>query len=358
MSGIFGHLNLENTDRVYATTVGKQVIFEAAQDYIARVNSEIDQQISLFVDSQTENYSERYKLPGGGHLQRRGPDGRYGAVKAYGYWDVGYPLEDFGAQVAWNDIAWAYMTIGELENHLKTVAIQNINTVRWELLHRILDNVQLSFTDPVYGSVTVEPLANGDTVVYPPVLGSETEATEDHYLEAGYLSAAVSDTNNPIVTIVDDLVHHFGLEVGNSNIFCFINTAQVSVIEDLTDYNPITDRFTQASALAERPFGWPAYVPGRPIGRTNGAWIIEWPWMPANYIFGIHGDAPAPLKKRVDPADTGLGSGLQLVSEDQEYPFQSSFFRHRFGFGTANRLNGVVMELGSGGTYTIPTAYD
>jgi hypothetical protein len=358
MAGIFGHLNLANTERVFASTVGKEVIFEAAQDYIARVNAEIDAQTSLFVESETENYSERYKLAGGGYLQRRGPDGRFGAVKASGSWDVGYPLEDFGAQSAWNDIAVRYMTVQELDNHLETVAIQNVNTVRWEMLHRVLDNVQLSFTDIINGTVTVEPLANGDTVVYPPVLGASAEATEDHYLEAGYLSAAISDANNPIVTIVADLEHHFSLETGNSNIFVFINGAQKSVIEDLTDFNPITDRFIQASLLAERPQGWPASVPGRPIGRTNGAWIIEWPWMPANYLFGIHGDAPPPLKKRVDPSDTGLPRGLALVAQDDKFPFESAQFRHRFGFGTANRLNGVVMELGTGGTYTIPAAYD
>jgi len=34
-----------------------------------------------------------------------------------------------------------------------------------------------------------------------------------------------------------------------------------------------------------------------------------------------------------------------------------SFWRHRMGYGVANRLNGVVMELAAGGTYTIPTVY-
>jgi len=241
---------------------------------------------------------------------------------------------------------------------LETVALQNINTIRWELLHRMLDNVQLSFTDPIHGAITVEPLANGDTVVYPPVLGSNSEATEDHYLEANYLSAAISDANNPLVTSREDLEHHFGIEVGNSNVFSFINTAQVSVIEDLTDFNPITDKFIQASMLAERPQGWPTSVPGRAIGRSNGVWVMEWPWMPANYIFTIHADAPKPLKKRVDPADTGLPRGLALIASDEKFPFQSSQFRHRFGFGAANRLNGVVMELGTGGTYTVPTDYD
>jgi hypothetical protein len=74
-------------------------------------------------------------------------------------------------------------------------------------------------------------------------------------------------------------------------------------------------------------------------------------------MLGIHLDAPAPLKKRVDPTAVGLGRGLQLVSEDTDHPFVGSHWSHRFGFGVANRLSAVVMELGTGGTYTIPTAY-
>ena len=236
--------------------------------------------------------------------------------------------------------------------------VQNINTVRWEMMHRLLDNAQLTFTDDVFGSITVEPLCNGDTVVYPPVLGSNTEATENHYLEAGYATASISDTNNPFVTIRDELEHHFGMETGGSNLFCFINSAERAKVEDLTDYDPVGDRFVQQGALADKPYNWPAFVPGRILGRTNHCWVVEWAWVPATYIISIHGDAPRPLKMRVDPEDTGLGQGLQLVAQDVKFPFQSSTFRNRFGFGAANRLNGVIMELASGGSYTIPTDFD
>mgnify|MGYP000424540598 CR=1 FL=1 len=58
-----------------------------------------------------------------------------------------------------------------------------------------------------------------------------------------------------------------------------------------------------------------------------------------------------------DPVDTGLRTGLQLVATDNQHPFESSFWRHRFGFGAANRLNGVVIELANGGSYTVPSGY-
>jgi hypothetical protein len=79
--------------------------------------------------------------------------------------------------------------------------------------------------------------------------------------------------------------------------------------------------------------------------------------MPAEYLLGIHMDAPAPLRMRLDPADTGLGAGLQLVAENERFPISSAFYRNRFGFGVGNRLNGVVVQLVASTSYTIPTGY-
>jgi hypothetical protein len=74
-------------------------------------------------------------------------------------------------------------------------------------------------------------------------------------------------------------------------------------------------------------------------------------------MLGLHLDAPKPLLVREDPAETNLGTGLQLVSQDEDTPFVASHYRHRFGMGVGNRLNGAVMELGTGGSYTVPSAY-
>jgi len=164
MSGIFGHLNVSDTDRVFAATVGQRVLFEAAMEHINRVNAELDQVMSLFVEETTSEFKRRYKLPGGGHLARRASDGRYPAVKAYGYWDVAFPLEDFGALMAGNDVDMAYMTMQELDRHLDTIVAQNVNTVRFEMLKAMLNNTQDTFSGALHGDLSVEPLANGDTV--------------------------------------------------------------------------------------------------------------------------------------------------------------------------------------------------
>src|SRR3972149_8855219 len=198
MSGIFGALTVADSDRVFSATVGQRVIYETAMEYIARINADLEAVLSVFVDETTEEYKRRYKLPGGGYLQRRSTNGRYAAVKATGQWDVAFPLEDFGAQIAGNDIDFRKMTIRELDRHLDTVVAQNVNTVRHEMLRALMNSADDTFVDEDWGSLTFKPLANSDGTLYPPVLGSSDDADDQHYLESGYAPTAISDTNDPL----------------------------------------------------------------------------------------------------------------------------------------------------------------
>lgn len=356
MSGIAGILGLVDTDRSFINTIGQKVVFEAANEYLQMADADMMKAFSIFIEQEVEDYKERYYLPGGGRLDRRGGQAPSSASKAYGSWDVAFPLEDFGKQIADDDVTVAYMTVQQFQRHLDNIRIQDINTMRFEILKAIFNSAQDTFVDPLYGSLAIEPLANNDSVVYPPVLGSETEAVEMHYLESGYLASAISDTNNPYVTIRDEIEEHFGTPQGYGNIAVFINNAQVSKTVDLTDFDEVPDNVVKPGSNTDVPFNFPA-VPGRVIGRVSGVWVVEWRWIPANYAVGIDLDAPAPLKMRVDPASTGLPRGLQLIAENAAFPLNSRHYRHRFGIGCGNRLNGVSFEFGNGGTYTVPTAY-
>lgn len=358
MTTIFGHLGVNDHDYVFNATQGQEAIYTTIVDYVARVQSDTRGQMRLFVGEQTENHKERYKLPGGGRLQKTGRGVVPGHVKRVGSWDTAYPLEDFAAGMAMDDVSMAYMTAEEMQRHIETIVTQNINTERYEILYHLFNNTAKTFIDPDWGTLTVQPLANGDTVTYPPVLGSETAATEDHYLESGYAASAISDTNNPFITIRDELEEHFGTMTGGENIVAMINSAQETKTLELTDFVEVTDNFvipgTQTATLNQL-----IPVPGtaRILGRTNGVWVAEWAWIPENYILAIHLEEQAPLKRRVDPMDTGLPTGLTLVRQDDEYPMRRSYWRNRFGYGVGNRLNGVVMELGTGGSYDIPSGY-
>jgi hypothetical protein len=360
MTNWYGMLGLSDTSRVFGATTGQVQIYNAATEYINQVNAQLMAQMSLLVSTTTDTHKERYRLPGGGRLQRRGEYTQAGATRASGYWDVAYPLEDFGDQKAWTDVTRGYMTMADFDLQLQDVIAKNVATMRFEMLKAIFNNTERTFSDPLWGSLLIEPLANGDAVVYPPISGSEAEATENLYYGTNYVASSISDSNNPITGIVAKLEDHFGESQGGERIVVFVKSGSTAAtkIKALTnfvdaDIKGINYGVNQSTVDA----GQLPNVPGRIIGYVDGAYISEWRWMPAEYLFGVYMDAPAPLKMRVDPADTGLGQGLQLVAEDERYPIHSAHYRNRFGFGVGNRLNGVMVQLVASTSYTIPTGY-
>ena len=356
MSGIMGMLGISDTDRAFVGTSGQAAAYDAITEIVARHNALIDGMLSTFVERTTTDFKIRYKLPGGGRLQRLRTDAPSAAVKRYGSYDVAFPLEGFGAQIAGSRVNMAYMTGIELDTHIDSVLIQNANTVRYEVLDALLSDDQDTFVDPLHGSLSIEPLANGDTVTYPPVLGSESEATEDHYLATSYAATAISDDNDPYATIKDDLAHHFGDNVGGENIVCFINPAERPETVAMSDFDEVEDRFIRSGDNTDVPVNLPS-TPGMILGRVSGVWVAQWRWIPSGYMLAVHLDAPKPLYKRVDPADTGLPQGLSLVQTDERYPIESSYWEHRFGFGCANRLNGVAMYVSGDSTWAEPSGY-
>lgn len=357
MSTLFGILGLPETDRSFVERIGQRVVYDAVNRLFTEWSQDLAVASTIFVAGQTPEFKFRYKMPGGGRMQRRGGRANSATVRAGGEWDVALPLEDFGNALGGDDVAMAYMTLPELNRHVQTIQNQATATYRYEMLRALFNNTSRTFEDNIRaGTLTIVPLANNDAVVYPPVLGSESEATDNHFLVSGYLASAISDTNNPFPTIKNELEEHFGSMQGGSDIVVFINDTQTAVVENLTDFDPVEDRHIRSGVNADIPVNLPM-VPGKIIGRINGVWVAEWRWVPASYMFAIHLSEAAPLMERIDLPETGLGTGLQLVSQNESYPLQYAEYRLRFGLGVTNRLNGVVMQFKASGSYDVPSGY-
>lgn len=350
----YGLLDLFDSDREYVSVVGQRLIYDEIAKLAARWNADMQLATSVFVSGRTEDFKFRYKSPGGGHMQRVGTQAGPGVVKVSGHWDVAFPLEEFGDGLADNDVDMAYMTAGDLNRHLSTIFLRATNTYRYEMLKALMVSTQDTFVDPRKGNLSIEPLANGDSVLYPPILGAETEATETHYLETGYTVANISDTNNPLVTGRDELEEHFGTSAAGENIVA-ICAKDVSdkIAATLTGFVAVPDRYVRVGDTTDVPTGLPT-IPGKIRGRHSGVWVAEWRWLPATYMIFLHLGEEQPLMERVDPADTGLQQGLHLIATDEVHPLTKSTWRWRFGLGVANRLNGVAIEVAAGGTYTDP----
>lgn len=353
----YGLMTLFDSDREFINTVGQSIIYDEIVKLAARWNADMQAATAVFVSGQTSDFKVRFKMPGGGHMQRTRQQSGPGVVKVTGQWDVAFPLEEFSDALGENEIDMAYMTAGDLNRHLSTIFLRATNTYRFEMLKALFNNTQDSFVDERKGTLLIEPLANGDSVVYPPILGVETEATEDHYLESGYLVSAISDTNNPLITGRDELEEHFGTSSAGENIVALCaKDVSDKIVSTLTGFVEVPDRYVRVGDNTDVPVGLPG-IPGKIRGRHSGVWVAEWRWLPATYMIFMHLQEEQPLMERVDVADTGLPVGLTLVATDEIYPLSKSTWRWRFGLGVQNRLNGLALEVASGGTYTIPTDY-
>jgi hypothetical protein len=353
MATIYGLLGIEDRDAT-VDSVGQRTVYEATQALLDRHNEDVAAATAVFVQETTTNYQENYWLSGGGMMQLSTRLTRPGAVKPVDSYTTAYDLLDYRDQLAWDDISMAYMTLAKYNMAVQNIAIRHANTVRFQILRHLLNNTNATFVDEIRGSLTIRRLANTDTTLYPPVIGSDTNADDEHYLESGYTAANISDTNNPFPTIRAELDEHFGM----GEVVAWVNNAQRAKIEALTDFIPASDRFIREGTSTPTIVGGGPDVPGTIFGRINEVWVSEWRWMPANYILAVDIMQPAPLKRRIDEPTSIRGRGrLELVAEQEEFPLTESFWRFREGYGVANRLNGVVMELGTGGTYTVPTEY-
>lgn len=357
MSTIFGYLNLNDSDRIFQATQGQRVIYEAVTQFLTAKSTELNAAYAVFIEKTVDDFKERYELPGGGYMQEIPHAQRPDSIKSLGYWDVAFPLKNWADAITGSRVDMAYMTVAAMERHILTIQNRSINVSRRELLRALLYKEQETFIDPIRGSLLIEPLANGDTVLYPPLPGAVAEATRQRYVGSNYAAASISDTNNPYATISAALTLDFGQQQGNSAVAVFINSAQEAKTRALSDFVEVEDRFVTPGSATDRVTNIPTGLPGIVIGRVSGCWVVVWDFIPANYMLGIHLDAPAPLVKRIDPADTGLGNGdLSLIAEETEYPFKSSYWQMRFGLGVGNRLNGYAMYLVAGTTtYTSPT---
>lgn len=354
MSTIYGILGIQDRDTT-VDSVGQRTVYEAVNMLVDRHNADMEAAQSVFVEETITDYQETYWLPGGGKMQESTRLTRPGAVKPIGSYTVAYDLRDARDQVAWDDITGAYLTLNKLQTALRSVMIRHANWVRFQILKHLLNNVNATFVDEIRGSLTIRRLANTDSTTYPPVIASESEADDNHYLESGYAATAISDTNNPFPVVRNEIQEHFG----EGEIVAFINQAETPEVQALTNFVPVGDRFVRPGDATATIAGGPSRsVPGTIIGRVDNVWVVEWMWMPASYLLALDIQQPGPLKMRIDEPTTIRGRGrLELVAEQEEFPLRESFWRDRRGYGVGNRLSAVVMEFGTGGTFSIPSGY-
>lgn len=347
----YGFVGLEHLMLERVTTVGVERVFDAIQESVSEHTRQINALLDSFIE-QTTVHQIRFHLAGSGTLQPLDEWGNPLPVREEGYYDVAFPIR--GGGTAWGDnrVTRALMTMDEANRHTLNSLRRDADWIRRHLLAATFDNVAWTFDDAEYGNLTIQPLANGDTVTYNKVGGAQ--ATDTHYLAQ---AAAIDDSNNPFDDIYDELMEH---PSNRGPVVVYVASSLTSSIEALTAFTEVGDpdlRYGVATtqidegALSEDIKGFGDEV----LGKVNKCWIVEWRALPDGYMIA-HAKGAGPVLRMREYSAPEL-QGLFMENNSPDGNLRETRMIRYAGFGAINRVAAVVYYVG-GGSYTIPTGYN
>lgn len=341
-------------DHLFAQRIeeaGVRAVDDFVAQSLAEHNRQVDELMGELAETTTE-FKGSFTLPGGGTLQPLDEWGNPLPVREAGFFDVAWPIG--GGGTAWGDnrVTRALMTVGEVNRHTVGALLRDADWMKRHLLAALFDNVAWVYVDKDTnkGSLTIQSLANGDTVTF--LRKNGTLAVDNHYLAQ---AAAISDAANPYTIINDELAEHPG---NNGPIVAYIPTNLKATTIALTNFQGVSDPDIATGADQSRLSGaMGAGFGDSVLGKmVDGPWIVEWSLLPNDYIVGVARGATAPpLRMREHPAASLQGLFRENHSPDgnlQEY----RLIRYA-GFGAYNRVAALVFRIGNA-SYAIPAGYD
>ena len=352
---VLGALGIEDTDEILINQYGQEVVFEDTNRIAEEHNTAVAEFERVFVEADTELPKKLYFLTVGGEMEKITNLTQPKAVKVGGQFDVAFPLEEWGAKIAGDRVALAYMSAASYARHVAAIMNADAKLRRREILRALFNNNPPAFQDERFGALTVRALANGDSQLYPPTVETDAPATADHYLVTGYAAGSINDANDPFLAPMTMLESHFGLTATGSNIATFMNKDQVPAVSVMTKFLPRENRYERLGVSANVSDNLPANLPGVVFGTYDGLMpLVRWDRIPPNYLLTLHLDAPPPLIRRVDDRRTPFRPGLRMVQERVDEPLRDAWWSNRFGYGVGNRLSAVVTYIGTGTDYVVP----
>lgn len=353
MAIAYGFVTLQDQFTTRVNTIGTERIWTAIDESAAEHNRVVNELMAAMVE-RTTVAQEQFELPGGGTLQPLDADGNPSPVKPSGSYQVGYPVQGAGTAWADNRVVRALMTVREANRLTVNAQQQDVNWLRRHMLAALLDNVAWTFHDETgpdgskgLGDITIQPLANGDTVEY--VMKGGDSATDDHYIGQ---ANAIDDSNNPFPTIHTELNEH----PSNSGPFvAYIATNLKTAVQGLANFVPVNDPDVVPGSGSDTLAG--TITPGfgdEVLGKVDNMWIVEWGVLPDSYILAHARGGGPPLKMREYPAEELQGFFREPFDSDGNHKGER-MLRYA-GFGVGNRVAAVAVYIGNA-TYQVPAAY-
>lgn len=212
--------------------------------------------------------------------------------------------------------------------------------------------------------VNVYKFYNADGEVPPQYKTNTFTGSHTHYQTTGTSTLGFASLD----AMADDMISHgFGPQTG-TKLVLWVNRAQGKLIRAFRvtggatyDFIPGTGVgggvFIAAGTYVGAPEGAP--VPGE-IG-TYGPWhVVEEEYIPAGYVVALASGGfgnlnnPIGIRQHKNPAYQGL---KVIPGQRSDYPLIDSFYRRGFGVGVRQRGAGIVMQVTTSGTYTVPGIY-
>jgi hypothetical protein len=345
---LYGFHNLKDLATQRVNTVGVEVINTAIDQAVAEHNRQIAA-ITNFFCQPTTAYTARFRSVTAARLQPLDEHGRARPIKPTGYYDVAFPINMGGSAWGADYVTSIKMTVQEVNNALNTMLMADARWMRDHILSALYASATYSFTDPLYGTLTIQPLANGDAVTYQVFAGGDVGATETHQIAQ---AAAIADATNPYPNIYNELTEH---PENGGEVVAFIPSNLRATTEALATFTPVADPNITVGANTDRLTGTlGASLPGVLIGYVDKVWIVEWKALPDSYIIATTTEGDRPLAMRQDP-EPEL-QGFKQVATRDDHPFYERQYMRRAGFGAWNRVGALVCRIGNG-SYAVPTNY-
>lgn len=331
------------------------VNYDTVLDYVrmnAQVHSEMVAGMMADIVSPVTVNQRLFELPGTGSLQPLDEWGNPLPVVDDVVYTVGFPLRGGGTANGTNRISRRKMTTDDVAMATLNAFTRDADWMMRHLLAAIFTNTSYTHTDDE-GTVTVQPLANGDTVAYP--LKSGQSATDTHYKAQ---AAGIADATNPYTDIHDELAEHPSNMVGeNTPIIALIPRNLKAATQNLASFDRIASQIVTPGVQTAVPTAQASSIGavGETVGVVGDNVIIRvWDRMPNDYIIA-YAPAAGPFVGMRQHESTEL-QGLFMESHNVDGNSQVMRFLRFAGFGVMNRVAAVVYRIGNG-SYAIPTGF-
>lgn len=348
LPGFSSYQDLLNARLVDADVI--QASDEAVRLTLEQHNQHTQAMVQLFADPTTE-YMRRFKGGFAAYLQAGdGEFSRYQAMKQRGSYDIAFPLASAGKAFGWTRKERVKSTLRDVNDRLALLLDADRRYLRYNILAALFANADYTYEDQEHGSLIVKPLANGDSQEYLILAGAETPTTANHFAAQ---ANGIDDDNNPFPDIYEKL--NSRPENGEGRVISFVPTNLVEDIRALATFIESGDPDVREGANTRVLVGsLESPLPGEVIGKVGRVWIVEWKFLPSNYILSIHTGGPRPLAMRQEP-EAEL-QGFRAIGDREDMPYFERHYERTVGFGVQNRLSAHVLRVGNG-TYAVPSGF-